>query len=266
MKYIITESQYKSLFTEQSAPVKIGCHDYNKIDILCSTLVFPKAEADKLIELYKPNANKDALERINSLSQRLISMGGEEGKNIAEKFSSAINNSKTEIVKILTQYYPQSVYACCGLGPKINTSPIVSQICGVIYSNFIKSWNSNWIMKNLASAAITQDNIKQVQSKGKEVLDGVIDSISDMVDYYYMDSTFFKVRNLVFQMEKTTPKCLKAIIIQDAYCNPILPKPQWYNPNQTYKNIGTAIIVGNGEALARKTYSPKLVAFLNNLV
>jgi hypothetical protein len=262
MKYIITESQYKSLFTEQSAPVKIGCHDYNKIDILCSTLVFPKAEADKLIELYKPNANKDALERINSLSQRLISMGGEEGKNIAEKFSSSIYNSKTEIVKILTQYYPQSVYACYGLGPKINLSPIVSQICGVIYSNFIKSWNSNWIMKQLASAAITQDNIKQVQSKGKEVLGSVIDSISEMVNYYYLISTWTKVRNSVFQMEKTTPKCLKVIIIEDSNCSPILP----YNPTQKYKNIGTSIIGENGKALARKTYSPKLVAFLNNLV
>ena len=70
MKYIITESQYKSLFTEQSAPVKIGCHDYNKIDILCSTLVFPKAEADKLIAKYGPIADKDALEKINSLSQK----------------------------------------------------------------------------------------------------------------------------------------------------------------------------------------------------
>ena len=86
-----------------------------------------------------------------------------------------------------------------------------------------------------------------------------------MVDFYYMDSSWFKISDMVSQMEKTTPKCLKAIIIQDRKCNPILPKPQLYNPTQKYKNIGISII-GDGTALARKTYSPKLVAFLNNLV
>jgi hypothetical protein len=265
MGLIVEEQQDKSLFTEQSAPVKIGCHDYNKIEILCSTLVFPKAEADKLIAKYGPIADKYALEKINSLSQKYMDLGGEEAKKIAEKFTSSINNSKTQISKILIQYYPQAVYATCGLGPKVNISQINLQICGIIYTNFIKAWNENWLYRNIANAAMDQSNIKQVQSFGKQIFDIVISEISSMVDWYYMDSASYFVDERVYQMEKTTPKCSNVIIIQDKGCNS-LPKPQWYNPNQKYKNIGTSIIVGNGEALARKTYSPKLVEFLNNLV
>ncbi len=200
MKIIITESQYQKILLEQSAPVKIDCQDYDKINTLCSTLVFPKAEADKLIAKYKPEASKKALEKINSLSQKLLSMGGEEGKPISEKFSSAINNSKTEIVKILTQYYPQSVYASCGLGPKINTATIISQICGIIYSNFIKEWNSNWVMRNLANLSITSDNIKEIQLKGKEILNNIINSISQIVNFYYISLSYLKVTQLFSKM------------------------------------------------------------------
>ena len=72
MKIIITESQYKFLLSEQGAPIKIGCHDYDKIGTFCTTLVFPKTEADKLIVKYKPVADKGALESINSLIQKLF--------------------------------------------------------------------------------------------------------------------------------------------------------------------------------------------------
>ena len=267
MKYVITESQYQKILLEQSAPVKIGCHDYDKINTLCSTLVFPKVEADKLISKYKPIADKNALEEVNSLSQELMSMGGEEGKKISEKFSSSINNSKSEIVKILSQYYSQAVYASCGLGAQVNISQIILQICGIIYTNFIKAWNENWLYRNIANAAIDQSNIKQVQSYGKEILDTVIDKISEMVDWYYLDSAFNFVDERVYQMEKTTPKCSNVIIVQDKGCN-ALPKAKWYNPNQKYKNIGLATPPAsvNYESLAKKTYSPKLVAFLNGLV
>ena len=267
MKIIITESQHQKILLEQSAPVKIGCHDYEKINTLCSTLVFPKVEADKLIAKYKPIADKNALEEVNSLSQELMSMGGEDGKKIAEKFSSSINNSKTEIVKILSQYYSQAVYASCGLGPQVNISQIILQVCGVIYSNFIKAWNENWFYRNIANAAIDQTNIKQVQSYGKEILDTVINKISEMVDSYYMFSASDIVFDRVSQMEKTTPKCSSVIVIQDKGCNP-LPKNKWYNPNQKYKNIGFATPSAsvNYDSLAKKTYSPKLVAFLNTLV
>jgi len=270
MKIIITESQYQKILLEQSAPVKIGCHDYEKINTLCSTLVFPKVEADKLITKYRPIADKNVLGDINSLSQELMSMGGEEGKKIAEKFSSSINNLKPEIVKILSQYYSQAVYASCGLGPQVNISQIILQVCGIIYTNFIKVWNENWLYRNIANVAIDQSNIKQVQLYGKEILNTVIDKISVMVDNYYSfntNSAYNIVTDRVYQMEKTAPKCSNVIVIQDKGCNP-LPRNKWYNPNQKYKNIGspTPPASVNYESLAKKTYSPKLVAFLNGLV
>jgi hypothetical protein len=265
MKFLISESQYNWLLSEQSSPVRIGCRDYDKIGQLCTTLVFPKAEADKLIAKFKPNADKEASEQINKLVQSLTSMGGEEGERIAQKFSEAIASTKGQIQKILTKYYSQAMYASCGLGPKLNASSIILEICGVIYSQFIKSWNDSFFMRNAARLAITANNIKQVQSEGKKILSTVISEISNTVDFYFQDSTSFHVQDRVYELEKTSPKCTKVIVTQDKGCNN-LPKQQWYNPKQKYKNIDSPTITKNAEQLAMNTYSPKLVAFLNNLV
>lgn len=265
MKFLISESQYKWLINEQSSPVRIGCRDYDKIGELCTTLVFPKSEADKLISKFKPNADKEASENINKLVQSLTSMGGEEGERIAQKFSEAITSTKGQIQKILTKYYSQAMYASCGLGPKLNASAIILEICGVIYSQFIKSWNDSFFMRNAASLAITANNIKQVQAEGKEILSKVINEISNTVDFYFSDSTSFHVQDRVYELEKTSPKCTKVIVTQDKGCNN-LPKEKWYNPKQKYKNIDSPTITKNAEQLAMNTYSPKLVAFLNNLV
>ncbi len=265
MKFLISESQYKWLVNEQSSPIKIGCHDYDKIGQLCTTLVFPKSEADKLISKFKPNADKEASETINKLVQSLTSMGGEEGKRIAQKFSEAITSTKGQIQKILTKYYSQAMYASCGLGPKLNSSVIILEICGIIYSQFIKSWNDSFFMRNAASLAITANNIKQVQAEGKEILSKVIYEISNTVDFYFWDSTWYPVEDRVYELEKTSPKCTKVIVTQDKGCNN-LPKEKWYYPKQKYKNIDVPTINKNAEKLAMNTYSPKLVAFLNNLV
>jgi hypothetical protein len=277
MELIITESQYKFLFTEQSAPVKIGCRDYDKIGTLCSSLSFPKAEADKLITKYKPNADKGASIRIDKLVQTISSMGGkegkkfaekssEEGKKFAEKFSESITISKPQIIKVLTAYYPQSIYACCGLGPKINMSPIILKVCGIIYNQFMKSWNDDFFGRQVVSYLITSDNIKKVQSQAKDIFDTVINEIESTINFYFSDVAY-SVNNSVSQMEKTTPKCSKVIITQDKECNPI-PKSEWYSPNQKYKNIDVAVLPAttNPSQLTRKTYSPKISAFLNSLV
>jgi len=266
MELIITESQYKFLFTEQSAPVKIGCRDYDKIGTLCPSLSFPKAEADKLITKYKPNADKGASIRIDKLVQTISSMGGKEGKKFAEKFSESITISKPQIIKVLTAYYPQSIYACCGLGPKINMSPIILKVCGIIYNQFMKSWKDDFIGRQVVSYLITSDNIKKVQSQAKDIFDTVINEIESTIDFYFSDVSY-SVSKSVSQMEKTTPKCSKVIITQDKECKPI-PKSEWYSPNQKYKNIDVAVLPAttNPSQLTRKTYSPKISAFLNSLV
>lgn len=255
----------KRVIKEQSSPVRIGCRDYDKIGQLCSTLVFPKDEADKLISKFKPNADKEASERINALVQSLTSMGGEEGKRIAQKFSEAISSTKGQIQKILTKYYSQAMYASCGLGPKLNEDAIMLKICGVIYSQFITSWNDSFFMRNVASLAINKNNIKEVQSEGKDILSSVIDDIESCVYWYFQFSTFDHIIDRVRELEKTSPKCTKVIVIQDRGCND-LPKEKWYNPTQKYKNIDSPLIYTNAKQLAMNTYSPKLVEFLNNLV
>ena len=265
MKIIISESQYNWLLSEQSSPVRIGCRDYDKIGQLCTTLVFPKTEADKLIAKFNPNADKEASEQIDKWIQKITSMGGEEGKRIAQKFSEAIASTKGQIQKVLSKYYSQAMYASCGLGPKLNASAIIMEICGVIYSQFIKLWNDSFFYRNAARLAITANNIKQAQSEGKEILSTVINEISSFVDFHFLDTTSFHVQNRVYELEKTSPKCTKVIVTQDKGCNN-LPKQQWYNPKQKYKNIDSPTITKNDKQLAMNTYSPKLVAFLNNLV
>jgi len=264
MKYIISESQYNWLLSEQTSPIKIGCQNYNKIGELCTTLVFPKAEADKLIAKFKPNADKEASEQIDNLIQKITSMGGEEGKRIAQKFSEAIASTKGQIQKVLSKYYSQVMYASCGLGSSVNSTTVLLEICGIIYSQFIKSWNDNFFMRNAASLAITSNNIKQVQDKGRNILFQVIDTISRTVLFYFLYSVKLPVQHRVSELQKTTPKCTKVIVTQTAECAN-LPKQKWYNPPQEYKNIGSGY-TNPDEKLAMSTYSPKLVAFLNNLV
>ena len=264
MKFLISESQYNWLLSEQTTPIKIGCQNYNKIGQLCSTLVFPKAEADKLIAKSKPNADKEASEQIDNLIKKITSMGGDEGERIAQKFSEAITSTKPAIQKVLSKYYSQAMYGACGLGSSVNSTTVLLEICGIIYSQFIKSWNDNFFMRNAASLAITSNNIKQVQNKGRNILGQVIDVMSRTVLFYFLYSVNLPVQHRVSELQKTSPKCTKVIVTQTEECTN-LPKQKWYNPPQEYKNIGSGYTDAD-EKLAMSTYSPKLVAFLNNLV
>ena len=266
MKIKITESQYKFLLSEQNTPKKIGCRDYDSIEKFCTTLVFPKSECDMLIAKHKPTADKKALNLINSLEKELLTMGGKEGQGIAKTFSSSINKTKSQIFKILTPYYTQSMYASCGLGPLVNVQKIILDICGLIYSNFIKEWNDSYVYKNIARVAVTKSNINKYQLASKDILIEIINSIYNMVDDYFLNSGLI-VSDYVYEKEKTTPKCSNVIIVQTKGCDP-LPKAKWYSPNQKYKNIGisTPSAKTSPESQAINTYLPKLTAFLNELV
>jgi hypothetical protein len=261
MKIIISEQQYK-LIKEQVSPVKIGCRDYNKIGELCNTLVFPKSEADNLISKYKPNADEKLLKDIDDVADyvNIEYYPSHEYENlIRKKLAESITISKRLILKVLSNYYSKAIYYSCGLGPEIILSPIISEVWGIIYSQFIKLLN-----KNLVKSKISSKNIEEVKERAEQIFEDMF-QLELRIEFYFY-SAYDKVKERVIEMEKTTPKCSKVIITHDRACNPI---PQ-DSPRQTYKNIENHTLTRDeddtfGDA-ARQIYIPKLLSFLNNLV
>jgi len=268
MKYIITEQQYKTLLNEQNNVVKIGCRDYALIPKYCETLRLSKQEADQIITANIGNANKELSDRLEKLSQELISVGGSEGKKIAKKFSSAIKNAKLGITQIISKYYSQAIYSSAGLSGMINMSQVLLEICDVLYSEFLKTWNDSFIERNAAKLFVTKKNISTIQEEAKDIWNQIVDEVSNGVEIYFDQSAYWVVSDYVKEKEKSTPtKCEQVKIIQDRGCNKPFPKEKWYSPNKTYK-LETPTPGGRVDttSVVTRTYLPKINEFLNKLV
>ena len=267
MKYIITEQQYKTILNEQNSVVKIGCRDYGLIPKYCETLRLSKQEADQIITANVANDNKKLSDNLEKLSQELLSVGGSEGKKMAKKFSSAIKNAKLGITQIISKYYAQAIYASAGLSGVINISQVLLEICNVLYSEFLKTWNDSFIERNAAKLFVTKKNIPMIQEAAKDIWNQVVKEVSDNVEFYFDDSAYFVVNDYVKEKEKSTPKCEQVKIIQDQGCNKPFPKEKWYSPNKTYK-LGYPSPSGRVDttSVATRTYLPKINEFLNTLV
>lgn len=267
MKYIVTEQQYKTLLNEQNNVVKIGCRDYDLIPKYCETLRLSKQEADQIITANIGNANKELSDRLETLSQELLSVGGSEGKKIAKKFSSAIKNAKLGITQIISKYYAQAIYASAGLSGIINMSQVLLEICNVLYSEFLKTWNDSFIERNAAKLFVTKKNISKIQEEAKDIWNQIVDEVSSNVSTYFDQSGYLAVSDYAKEKEKSTPKCEQIKIIQDEGCNKPFPKEKWYSPNKTYKvEMPTPGGRVDTTSVATRTYLPKINEFLNKLV
>ena len=266
MKYIITEQQYDFILNEQSEIVKIGCHDYDSIPQYCQSLRLSKGESDQIITANRDNANKELSNSLNALSQELLSLGGKEGERVAKKFSSAIKNAKIGITQVLSKYYSQSIYASSGLSKEINMPQVLLEVCNILYSEFLKAWDSSFIEKNAAKLFVTNKNISIIQKEAEDIWYQIVNQIQSNIEYYFIDSGYSVVDDYVRQKQKSAPKCDNVKIIQDEGCKKF-PKEKWYSPNKTYK-IVLPIPSGrvNSTELATRTYLPKLKLFLNQLV
>ena len=248
---------------KSNLPIKITCRDYDKIKTYCESLKPSPNEVKSLIEKNRDRANKLLLEKINNFSKEIINMGGEDGKKIAEKFSSAIETSKINMFNYLSKYYPQCIYASAGLNRPIDLSQIVLGISDILYKEFIKTWNESAIEKNLVKFLITKKNINQIQSNDKNIWQECVSKIESFCEFYFLDSGYDIVNNFYTNKIGST-KCNEIIVIEDKGCNK-LPKEKQYVPQKTYK-LGYPVSSGDGTKLASITYLPKLKEFLNNMV
>ena len=254
VKRILTEQQV----TKQ--PIKIGCRDYDKIEKYCTNIKFSKSEVDSIGRTNTSQVNQRLLEKIDNMSNSIKKIGGEDNKVLAERFSKSINSAKKDIVKILSKYYYTGLYSLTGQGWKINKSTLTLEIMNIIYSLFLKGWNSSIVDRNVAKYYVDEKNIEKVQKVGKDLLENLLIEIESIVDFYFSDLSAFVIDD--YTRSKSTPKCTDVIITQDRGCND-LPKEKWYSPNKKY--ITTYQIYGDYKS-AFNTYSPILTKFLNSLV
>ena len=164
------------------------------------------------------------------------------GNNVGEltvcllnKNHQPIKNAKLGITQIISKYYAQAIYASAGLSGVINISQVLLEICNVLYSEFLKTWNDSFIERNAAKLFVTKKNIPMIQEAAKDIWNQVVKEVSDNVEFYFDDSAYFVVNDYVKEKEKSTPKCEQVKIIQDQGCNKPFPKEKWYSPNKTYK-------------------------------
>ena len=237
MKIIITKSQYKTLNEQltkpiiNNNPISVGCRDMGKVDTYCGSLKLDKNELDTIISQNQTKAISGLNLKIDEFINDLVEIGGEDAKIITKKFSSSIKTLKPNIIKIISQYYPQAVYATGKLSKPINISLILPTIVGQIYDEFIRVWGKSWVEKKAAKFLVNKDNIENIKSHAKDAWDKITNEISIFIEFFYLEYAYNMVNDLVYIKNKTTEKCTSVILTHDKMCNK-LKKP--IHPNKKY--------------------------------
>jgi len=237
MRIIITKSQYKTLNEQltkpiiNNNPISVGCRDMGKVDTYCANLKLDKNELDTIISQNQTKAISSLDLKVDEFIKELVEMGGEDAKIITKKFSSSIKTLKPNIIKIISQYYTQAVYASGKLSKPINISLILPTIVGQIYDEFIRVWGKSWVEKQAAKYLVNKDNIENIKNHAKDAWDKITNEISIFIEFFYLDWAYNLVNDLVYIKNKTTEKCTSVILTHDKMCNK-LKKPIY--PNKKY--------------------------------
>jgi hypothetical protein len=238
MKIIITESQYKLLneqlgksIINEDSPISLGCHDIDKVDTYCGNLKLDKKELDTIISQNQTKAISSLNLKIDEFIKELVELGGDDAKILTKKFSSSIQKLKPSIIKTISQYYPQAVYASGKLSKPINHSLILSTIIGMIYDEFIKIWGKSWVEKQGAKYIVDKDNIENIKRQAKDIWYKISEKFRWVIESFYENWGYFPVEDLVVIKNKVTEKCTSVILTHDKMCNK-LKVP--VHPNKKY--------------------------------
>jgi hypothetical protein len=215
----------------ESNPIRLGCHDMDMVKKYCESLSLKKEDLDKIISQNRVKLISDLGVEIDKFIKQLITMGGNDSKIIADKFSTSIQKLKPSIIKVISQYYEQSVYASGNLSKPVDIFPILSSVVKMIYDEFIKIWNNNWMEKQTAKLFVTKKNIDDIKMNAKNIWYDIVNKFYDIVDNIYSIWAYNPVMNLIELKNKSTEKCTSVVLTHDKGCNK-LTTPIY--PNKTY--------------------------------
>ena len=253
----------KRVINEGGEQKVLGCHEMDKLEQYCK-LPLTSKDADNIVLQNKDKAVVALQQKLDELITKLIEMGGKEAKIVSNKFSKSITELKPSIVKSITDYYKQSVYASCKLSAKINTILILTPIIKMIYDKFVILWESAWVERKVASAFVDEENIDSIKKTAKGIWEEIVLEFYNFLEFFYIDWGYYKVLELVGIKNNTvTEKCASVIFTQDKHCKK-LPKP--ISPNKKF--FATHPIGGSDKEFDKMvgTYLPYIYKLLDGLV
>jgi len=255
----------KRVINEGGEQKVLGCHEMDEwnLEPYCKLPLTTK-DADNIVLQNKDKAVVALQQRLDEFITKLIEMGGEDAKIVSNKFSKSITELKPSIVKSITDYYKQSVYASCKLSAKINTILILTPIIKMIYDKFVILWESSWVERKVASAFVDTKNIGSIKKTAKGIWEEIVLEFYNFLEFFYIDWGYYKVLELVRIKNNTvTEKCTAVIFTQDKLCKK-LPKP--ISPNKKF--FATHPIAGSNEQYDKMSelYLPYIDKLLDGLV
>ena len=253
----------KRVINEGGEQKVLGCHEMDKLEQYCK-LPLTSKDADNIVLQNKDKAVVALQQKLDEFIAELIKMGGEDAKIVSNKFSKSITELKPSIVKSITDYYKQSVYASCKLSTPINLTLILAPIIKMIYDEFVKLWESAWVERKVASAFVDEENVDSIKETTKDIWKEIVLQFAWFLEFFYIDWGYYKVKELVDIKNNTaTEKCTAVIFTQDKYCKK-LPKP--ISPNKKF--FATHPIGGSDKEFNKMvaTYLPYIYKLLDGLV